>query len=627
MDTEINVTPMSSSTEGVSFIVQKLGEDVGPLKQTRELLINSFEAIADYLERNLDGKPFRGAVEVKPDPWYLKYENVRKIAYVDNGVGMDLHELRTYFNKLAESGKHRATDRNFGVGAKIATAAWNPYGVEIRSWKDGKGHLIRIAYNARRKLYGLEQFTAADGTFPDYIELTGHPQERDYKDPLIGDHGTMVVLLGKSLAEDTTKKPQTSEVAHEGYWFNHVANKQFFAIPHGIKLTSKLAMVGDKEHTRTINGYKHVLDEYSVKSGMHPLSDATVHWWILDKSKKIEIYRMRPYYSAFSGAKKHGIVAALWRGELFDFMDKDEAISMLQKFGVFAGFNEVVLIVEPMLTLAVTANLTRTSLLLPDGADLPWARWSGEFYEDMPPAIADYVEANQRLSSKSEDQFVQEQINKYRDLLQIVVRRPRKDGPETTTGDQEEGPDREPSGDKGTRKRATPAAVRRPGTQVLKAPGAMGALDVFASFKPKWEWCNEDEAGLEGRAARFVPERNFLAINNDFSVFQELVDRGLDLVDPAHHATVRPKVEAIAKQLYVTQLVWTVMSAMASFRNREHWQGEAFDKLISEEALTAAVLPRVYLLNDVKRYVKGNPTLKRFLAEPATPAEPEKVAS
>jgi hypothetical protein len=41
--------------------------------------------------------------------------------------------------------------------------------------------------------------------------------------------------------------------------------------------------------------------------------------------------------------------------------------------------------------------------------------------------------------------------------------------------------------------------------------------------------------------------------------------------------------------------------------------------LVGDEALTAAVLPRVYLLNDMKRFVKGNVNMKRDLS----PAEGE----
>jgi hypothetical protein len=114
-------------------------------------------------------------------------------------------------------------------------------------------------------------------------------------------------------------------------------------------------------------------------------------------------------------------------------------------------------------------------------------------------------------------------------------------------------------------------------------------------------------------------DRKFLEVNQDFSVFRELLEHGLNLISPEHRDPHRARVETFAKQLYLTQLVWTVMSAMASFRHREGWRGEGFDKLVSDESLTAAVLPRVYLLNDMKRFVKGSPHIKRdLLTSPTT---------
>ena len=50
----MKITPMTSTPKGVSFMVHRLGTEVGPLKQVRELLINCFEAIAAY--RNLHPK-------------------------------------------------------------------------------------------------------------------------------------------------------------------------------------------------------------------------------------------------------------------------------------------------------------------------------------------------------------------------------------------------------------------------------------------------------------------------------------------------------------------------------------------------------------------------------------------
>lgn len=611
----MNITPMTSTPKGVSFMVHRLGTEVGPLKQVRELLINCFEAIDAYQVSHPDDKSFEGQVDVCPDPYYMKNDNVRKAAFCDNGIGMDLHELRVYFNTLAQSGKRQSISENFGVGAKISTAAWNPYGVEIRSWKDGRGFLVRIAHDARTDQYGLEQFSMPDGTYPDYLELAQVENPEDFKSPIIGDHGTMVILLGRERQHDTTLAPESPEVTHKDYWFQHVANKQFFEIPHGITLTSKLALVDGKPHTRTITGYRAVLDEFKLKSNQVELQDATAYWWILDEARSVDLYRRRPYYHAFSGTKKQGHVAAIYRGELFDFTSHDAAIPLLQKFGILAGYNHVVIYVEPTPALAVTANLTRTSLVLPDGTNLPWSKWAGEFYNNMPQELADYVERHQSVASKTEMEYVKEQINKYKEFLQIKAYRPSKNGTETGEADGNDGDAKLGTGKgRGSGHQADTSAARRPSIHIKRGVGQTAVSDLLLNFTPKWNWVSENEAShLKSRAAHFEVERNFLEVNQDFSVFRELVEYGLDLVVPEQREHHRVRAEAIAKQLYLTQLVWTVMSAMASFRHREGWRGEGFDKLVSDEALTASVLPRVYLLNDMKRYVKGNPNIKRDL--------------
>lgn len=611
----MNVTPMTSSPKGVSFMVHRLGTEVGPLKQVRELLINAFEAIQAYQQANPHDSQFSGKIDVCADPYYLKHECVRKAAFCDNGIGMDAQELRRYFNTLAESGKRQSIDENFGVGAKISTAAWNPYGVEIRSWKNGIGHLIRLVHDQRTDQYGLEQFPMEDGTFPDYLDLSQVENSVDYKSPIIEDHGTMVVLLGRSLDHDTTSAPDTQEITHRDYWFQHVANKQFYRIPFGITLTSRLALVEGKPHTRKIEGYAAVLDEFKTNSGVVHLSDANARWWILDETRSVDLYRRRPYYHAFSGTKKQGHVAAIFRDELFDFTSHDEAIPLLQKFGIFAGYNHVVIYVEPTPALAVTANLTRTSLVLPDGTDLPWNRWAAEFYELMPDELVQYVEKHQSVTNKSEEEYVKDQIDKYKEFLQVKSARASTNGTEIGEADGDDGDSKQTTGSgKGSGRPANTSMNRRPAIHIKKGAGQMSVSDLLLNFTPKWNWVSESEAShLKSRAAHFEVERNFLEVNQDFSVFRELLDHGLSLIETERHESYGQRIEAIGKRIYLAQLVWTVMSAIASFRHREGWRGDGFDKLVSDESLTAAVLPRVYLLNDMKRQVKSIPNIKKDL--------------
>jgi hypothetical protein len=604
-------------------MVHRLGTEVGPLKQVRELLINSFEAIKAYQDYNPKDASFKGVVEVCADPYFLKHENARKAAFCDNGIGMELHELRRYFNTLAESGKHQSIDENFGVGAKISTAAWNPYGVEVRSWKEGRGFVVRIVLDPKANQYGLEQFPIGDGTFPDYLDLGEVENPDDYKVPIIGDHGTMVILLGRDLQHDTTQAPESREVTHKDYWFQHVANKQFFRIPNSIALVSRLAITDGKPHTRNIEGYAAVLDEFQTMSGRVELSDAFAHWWVLDETRSVDLYRKRPYYHAFSGTKKQGHVAAIFRDELFDFTSHDSAIPLLQKFGVVAGYNHVAIYLEPKKQLSVTANLTRTNLVLPDGTGLPWDRWASEFYENMPENLAAYIQQHQSVASKSEQDYIAEQIDKYKEFLRIKTVRPKPDGAGLGEIDDVIGDAKAHSGaGLGTGEPAITSNRRRPAVHIKRDTGEMSVSEMLLKFTPRWNWVSESEAShLASRAAGFTPEQHFLEVNKDFSVFVELVNYGLALIKPERRSMHEPRIEEIAKRLYLSQLIWTVLSAMASFRHREGWRGDDFDKLISPEALTAAVLPRVYLLNDMKRLVKGMPNIKRDLAEAPSSVE------
>ena len=193
----------------------------------------------------------------------------------------------------------------------------------------------------------------------------------------------------------------------------------------------------------------------------------------------------------------------------------------------------------------------------------------------------------------------------------MKAHRPSKNGAEVDV-DSDYGESRiGTGGGRGTGQASDASATRRPSIHIKKGVGQTPVSDLLLNFTPKWNWVSESEAShLKSRAAHFDVERNFLEINQDFSVFQELLDYGLNLIKPERRELHRNRAETIAKQLYLTQLVWTVMSAMASFRHREGWTGGQFDKLVSDEALTAAVLPRVYVLNDVKRYVKSSPSIK-----------------
>jgi hypothetical protein len=621
----VEITPMSSSHDGVSFMVHKLGTEVGPLKQVRELVVNGIEAIEAYRKRHPEEAGYDGRVDVVVDRYYKKAEGaVHKIAFADNGIGMDDVELRKYFNSLSETGKQQGIDKNFGVGAKISTAAWNPYGVEIRSWKNAKGHLVRLVHDEATDRYGLEVLDAERGL--DCLDVDDIEEGELLKPDWIRDHGTVVVLLGRDANDDTTLPPVTADIVPNDYWLAQILNRQFFELPKGVTLRAAIESRGDGEKSRAnirkIQGYKFILDKFAVAKGTVDLDNARAHWWILDESRKDELSNQRFYYHAFSGYKNHGHVAAIFRDELFDFTSHAAAIPVLQRFGIVAGYNRVAIYVEPKQTLAVVANLTRTSLVLPDGTSLPWARWADDFYNNMPPQLAEYVERQQRSGATSEDEYVKREIRKYKEFLRVKQIRPNPKSSQKAEADLD-GVAAKGAGAIGKKpvSRAAETGRSRPTLNLKVGANERSIEDAFLAFEPRWKWVKADEAMLKDRAARFTHERQFLEINEEFSVLRELVDFGLSFLNEPDRERHQQKVESIARQVYAVQLIWVVMSAMASFRNRESWRGEGFEKLVSQEALTAAVLPRVHLLNEVKRQVRGNPTMKRDLVQASEDAD------
>jgi len=606
----MSITRLTSSDVGASFQTELLGREVGPYKQYRELLKNGFEAIEAFRASNVvvadagEGtmvaveSEYEGRIQIIRDPYYLEQYGVAKLAFVDNGIGMTEPEVRRYFSTLFASGKSHGIGRNHGIGAKIASAKWNPYGVEIRSWRNGVGVMARLRHDDDSGEYGLERFDLGDGQQSDVFPLTWSPDEAQMKPPLIGEHGTCIVLLGNALEHDTTLKPN-EQYGNAGYWLHHAINNCFYRTPKDVDINARVHEIDKKIFSRTLYGHEPFFVKNAVAHDSHEMSTAVVHWIILDESKSDLIHSSgQSLYQACSGYKKFGHVAVVHENELFDLEVKDDAIPTLQRFGIVAGHNNVVLYIEPKPQLGLTMNLVRTALVSASGDPLPWSEWAREFYETMPDVLRTYVESKMQMGGKSDREYLVEQISKHLDMLSIKggsVASPTSTSVETVRG-------REPSSERPK----TPRVPRdpRPAPRLGDADKGTRLLE----WVPTVTWGTDDD-GLKNRAGRFTPESKSLVLNGQFPVYASLLDEARSLIVEEKRAKHEDRLEKIVRRPYMLQVVWTLLSAM-HFRNLEGWVGAEFDKLISPEAITASVLPRKYLIDEIRRSVKGNPAFK-----------------
>jgi hypothetical protein len=103
---------------------------------------------------------------------------------------------------------------------------------------------------------------------------------------------------------------------------------------------------------------------------------------------------------------------------------------------------------------------------------------------------------------------------------------------------------------------------------------------------------------MEGKAAQFLLQQNKLLINADFRVFTDMVDRWTSAY--GHVPGASNAVRDVVHEWFQQQLVETVMSAKA-LKSTGRYALQDLEKLWSEDALTAAVLPRWHVDQSIKR--------------------------
>ena len=103
---------------------------------------------------------------------------------------------------------------------------------------------------------------------------------------------------------------------------------------------------------------------------------------------------------------------------------------------------------------------------------------------------------------------------------------------------------------------------------------------------------------LDDRAAKYILQQNLLMINADFRVFTDMVDRWS--IAYVHVPGSNSTVQEIVHEWFEQQLIEAVMSARA-LKTSGTWSLRELEQLWTEEALTAAVLPRWHIDQSIKR--------------------------
>ena len=582
-----------------TFLLERLGSECTDVQGLRELTVNGLDAIAALDDRT-------GGRVV----WDLDWERfdasagrVRKLSVIDTGSGMTADQLRYYINQLAASGREQSSSGNFGVGAKVAAGSRNPHGLEYRSWHEGHGSLVCFRRHPDGR-WGLEPQRWTNGHTDFWRPLA----EADKPWLLRGHaHGTQVVLLGQHERHDTTQAPRSVTEGRQ-HWITRYLNGRFLRLPERVEvLVRDHHGRGEPGQLREIRGEGHHVEQRAQDAGTVELSDAIVHWWVLDDDHRGR--RREAWLWASSGH-----VAAVYDDELYDALPQTRGgYGRLQDFGIRFGYERVVLHLQPKVSAGrLQANTARTLLLL-DHEPLPWARWGKEFAAAMPDEILQLQERAASADSVPRQEAIRDRVSAILPLYQLSRYRPaRPTAPRPARTGASGGGDT-PAGalqtERGASNAATAASSPAPSDTetALDHSGSEPLTDCSDGDGrpepmvglPDVGWISARDGSraasdLEDQAARYHPARHELTINADFRAITDLIGHWQRRYQGVPGA--RTVIEAQVREWCEQVLIEVVLAARHS-----RWREEQLDALLSPTSFTAALLPRHFLHATLKK--------------------------
>lgn len=585
---------------GLTFLVDKIGRQAGPLQKLRELVMNSIEAGATRIDIGPDpdiqvGCDERGEPGMGP-----------KLSFVDDGHGMTAEELEHHTLSIALSGKPQGDDLNYGIGGRVSTLVYSTYGVEYTAWKNGDGNRIRLTKKKDRQ--GEARYCAEDFSGQRVVPVTDRPPfESEGK-----DSGFRVTLLGNSVSENTVLPPDGQR--NTTYWIHRYLNQRFFQFKEG--LTIRAGVQKDyrgKVKFEQVRGLRETILPFCESCGIVDLElengdhvNVKAHWFLLKAPETENV--QKGWVNRWGGGGQFGV---LHKGELYHMRDRGEGNADLKRCGIILGCKRVIILIEPE-EAAITVDLDRSRLRYKNSSELDLAEMQVTFARNMPKELREYQDSLYQPTNREDEQrqmrkFLEEAFQHMPPSWKVD---PGREGTEQYDPDSEAGAARPRgggSGDGSTRSSSTSTGDKSGDAATGKRarnvdPNRSNSGDKQPSdHMPNWDWIAPDseEDALWGCAAQYQRGQRFVQFNPKYIGYERLVASiTKEYAGQAEHH--RKEIEAAVRFFYMMPIIQAVIGVEMELSAR-NWDIDRALSALEPQALTASSYAVGGLLQLIRR--------------------------
>lgn len=584
--------------EDPAFLITSTIDRCPKVMMIRELFKNAIEAA----ERAAGG----GKVEFYVAPRFA----APKLAIWNNGPGMDEEDLRTMTNLAASIGKEKGLDKNFGMGAKVASLPSNRLGIRYRSCKNGMVHETLLCQ--REGVYGRLRRVDSDGSeLGDVVDVTATIVADDPR--LLDEDWTEVVLLGNRPDQDTVADPYDGNPAQPAFWLPNYLYQRFYNIPANVEVRFYEGTHSRKEGSRRFESIPA-----RVAKGVFARSESV----ILANGMKIhyiydEALNGTSHNRSISGSIASAVstCAVVFRDEMYAVLSGRAWTIEAPIYGIPFGAKHISIHIELPEDAGVRPEGYRQFLRYIDGeqAQVEAANYAGDVLEHRPEWLIDLIHSLAPNSADANDEI----RNKLQDMLNQL--RVRTTSPQLShSGGLPVGPGAAGGSGRGGHQRGGQSGngARRPTDLSLVTSGGQMArmarnLERAPTLIPLDDASDIEDRGIKGRAGRYYASTGELFINMTYpavGAMQHQLEK--EYAQAPEPEVMQLMVRTLTRNSMIQRAGLAVVFSLAKRINKE-WDEEAMGKALEPESLSIAADNYFDSLQDARRSLGKRLNIRR----------------